>query len=300
MQTTAPDESASIYNKFNRFLALHQQNLKWTVYALLILNFGYYLFDDWRAAQSTLLPDATFFDITSAYATTLDELGWFALLFLLEVETYWMEDDAAHGFYYWLMQLVRVICYIVVFHTLYAFSVYVIDLGNATILNDINGVCALVGQDLSFTRNLLYELIDANNCATLNTGSVIYQFDGEPVVSDATGYQMAVNHAWADVIEIAGWLSVSLLITFVMVLQSQGIYQSPWIVWADRSQYVVYTIIAGTAIYWGVYGHYVYTWDILLWIGGFAMIDANLAEWRHELQDESEAVKNLKNESIPV
>ena len=271
-----------------QFFADHQQTIKWIVYTLLVLNFGYYLFDDWRAAQSTLLAGASFLEITSAYATTFDELGWFFIIFLLEIETYWIEDDANLGAIYWLMQLVRVLCYVVIAHTLYAFIVTVIDLGNATVLSDISSLCALVGQDLSFVRNLLYETIDAGNCANLSQGGEIYRFVGEPVVSDTTGYRMAVRHAWADVIEIAGWVAISLLITFVMFLQNRGVYESSWIRGVDRLQYVVYTIIAGTAIYWGIYGYWVYTWDILLWIGGFAIIDANLADWRVELKDESE------------
>jgi len=141
-----------------QFFARHQQTLKWIVYTLLILNFGYYLFDDWRAAQSTLLPD-------------------------------------------------------------------------------VGSLCALLGEDLYFLRNLLYELIDAGNCTSLSTGGEIYRFVGEPVVSDGSGYRMAVGHAWVDVIEIAGWLTISLLLTFVMVLQNKGIYASPWIRGADRLQY---------------------------------------------------------------
>jgi len=272
-----------------QYFARHQQTLKWIIYTLLILNFGYYLFDDWRAAQSTLLPDASFLEITSSYATSFDELGWFFLLFLLEVETYWIEDETKLGPFYWLMQVARLLCYVVVSHTLYAFIVTVIDLGNATVLTDTTSLCALVGEDISFTRNLFYELIDAGNCASLSSGGEIYRFYGEPVVSDTTGYRMAVWHAWIDVIEISGWLSISLLLTFVMVVQNRGIYTSPWIRGVNALQYVVYAIIAGTAFYWGIYGHYVYTWDILLWIGGFAIIDANLAEWRDELQDDSEA-----------
>ena len=272
-----------------QFLARHQQNLKWIIYTLLVLNFGYYIFDDWRMAQSTLLPGASFLEITSAYATTFDEIGWFFIIFLLEVETYWLEDDTVSGPLYWLMQVVRVMCYVVVIHTFYAFVVTVIDLGNSTVLTDIGSLCALVGEDLSFTRNLFYDVIDASNCASLSIGGEIYRFVGEPVVSDAAGYRLAVWHAWVDVIEIAGWLTLSLLITFIMVLQNRGIYESRWIRGVDALQYVVYAIIAGTAIYWGVYGHYVYTWDILLWIGGFAIIDANLSEWREELKDENEA-----------
>ena len=277
-----------------QYLARHQQKLKWIIYTLLILNFGYYLFDDWRAAQSTLLPGATLLEITSAYATTFDELGWFFIIFLLEIETYWIEDDASLGPLYWLMQVVRVLCYVVVSHTLYAFIVTVIDLGNATILADVGSLCTLVGEDLYFVQNLLYELVEAGNCATLSAGGDIYRFVGEPVVSDPPGYRMAVSHAWVDVIEIAGWLSISLLLTFVMVLQNKGVFASRWIRTAERLQHVVYVIIAGTAFYWSFYGYYVYTWDILLWIGGFAVIDANLAEWRHDLQDESEAARQIE------
>jgi len=283
-----------------QFLARHHQTVKWIVYTLLILNFGYYLFDDWRAAQSTLLPGASFLEITSAYATTFDELGWFAIIFLLEVETYWIEDETRLGSLYWLMQIVRVICYVVVTHTLYAFIVIVMDLGNATVVTEIGGLCALVGEDLSFVRNLFYEVIDATNCASLSTGGEIYRFDGEPVVSDAAGYRMEVWHAWADVIEIAGWLVVSLLLTFIMVLQNRGIYESRWIRGADFLQYVVYVIIAGTAFYWAFHGHYVYTWDILLWIGGFAIIDANLAEWRDELEEESQTAECEEVQGEPI
>lgn len=283
-----------------RFFAEHQQTLKWIIYTLLILNFGYYFFDDWRAAQSTLLPGASFLQITGAYATTFDELGWFVIIFLLELETYWIEDETELGPLYWLMQVARVICYVVVFHTLYAFIIAIIDLGNATILTDIGGLCALAGEDLSFVRNLLYELIDASNCESLSTGGDIYRLDGEPVVSDTAGYHLAVRHAWIDAIEIAGWLAVSLLITFVMVLQNRGIYASAWIRGADRLQYVIYTIIAGTAFYWSFYGYYVYTWDILLWIGGFAVIDANLSEWRDELKEGHEAKEQTTVRSEPV
>ena len=154
-----------------QFFARHQQNLKWTVYTLLLVNFGYFVFDDWRAAQSTLLPDATFLQITGSYATTLDELGWFVILFLLEVETHWMEDARQRGRRYWLIQILRVICYVIIAHALYAFIVYVNDLGRAVALTDIGSLCALVGEDLSFTRNLLYELVDAGNCASLSSGA---------------------------------------------------------------------------------------------------------------------------------
>ena len=287
MQNTKPVNQTGMLGKALSLMARHQQTLKWTVYTLLILNFGYYLFDDWRAASTTLSQTSSFLEFTAAFATTFDELGWFVIIFLLEVETYWMEDDDAQGFIYWLMQAVRLLCYVVVTHTLYAFLGTVGDLGDATVLSDIEGVCSLVGEDLSFLRNLLYDPITASNCASLSAGGEIFRLVNEPSVTDAAGYNMAIRHAWIDVIEISGWLSVSILITIVMLLQDRGIFSSAWIRAADRLQIVIYMIIAGTAFYWSVYGFYVYTWDILLWIGGFMAINANLAQWRDELKEES-------------
>ena len=63
-----------------------RQAIKWTVYSLLLLNWTYYMFDDWRAAQYTVLPGAPLTEWMQAFATTLDELAWFTLLFLFEAE----------------------------------------------------------------------------------------------------------------------------------------------------------------------------------------------------------------------
>jgi len=286
MQTTTPIEQAGTIEKLFRLTAKHQQMLKWVVYILLIFNFGYYLFDDWRSAQTTLLTGASLLEAMSVYVTSIDEVGWFIILFLLEIETYWLDDDADSGFIFWLIQIVRIACYGLLGHTLYAYVNAVFDLGDASLITGIESVCELADQNLSFVRNLLYEPITASNCASLSTGSELYRFVGEPVVSDASGYQLAIQHAWIDVIDSSSWISLSLLITFVMYVQDRGIYDSVWIRGADRFQYFFYAVLTIEAIYWALYGFYVYTWDTLLWMGGFAAIDANLAEWRDELKDE--------------
>ena len=197
-----------------------------------------------------------------------------------------MEDDTSGGVTYWLLQTVRLCAYVIILHTFVAFAGGVLDMNDAVVLADVKGVCALVGEDLSFVRNLLYTPITVDNCATLSAGGDLYRFAGEPVVSDKAGYILEVQHAWFDVIEVSGWLIISLLITVTILVQDRGIYDSKLIHFADKLQVVVYLILFGTAIYWAVFGHYVYTWDIMLWIGGFAMIDANLSDWREELKGE--------------
>ena len=57
-----------------------QQTIKWVVYTLLIINFFYYLFEDWNRALHTLTASSTLLDWTSEFATSIDESAWFFLL----------------------------------------------------------------------------------------------------------------------------------------------------------------------------------------------------------------------------
>ena len=61
------------------------QLIKLVVYTLLLVNFGFYIIDDWSIAQHTLGPGSTFWDWTGAYAVSIDESAWFFLLFLFEL-----------------------------------------------------------------------------------------------------------------------------------------------------------------------------------------------------------------------
>lgn len=288
MQTDTPSRTASSYEKLMELLAKHQQRLKLIVYSLLILNFGYYLFDDWRAAQATLLPDATLLQIMQSYATSLDELAWFVILGLLEYETYWMDDDAVIDFKYWTMQIARIVCYGMLLHTLFAYSKIVYDLGQSEVLVGITSLCDLAGQDLYIVRNLLYDPVTLETCTELSAETDFYKFIDEPVVADTSGFALQVQHSWIDVMDTVCWLSISLSMTFIVILQDRKIFESAWITGLNRLQVICYSVLLFEAGYWAVYEFYVYTWDTLLWIGGFMAIDANLSQWRDALKDESE------------
>ena len=69
------------------------QLLKWTVYSLLLLNMVYYAGEEAYIASHTLPADAPWWDWAEAFATTIDELAWFGLLFMFELETYILEDE---------------------------------------------------------------------------------------------------------------------------------------------------------------------------------------------------------------
>ena len=48
----------------------------------------------------------------------------------------------------------------------------------------------------------------------------------------------------------------------------------------------LYGLILALGIYWAYYGHWLYLWDELLWIFGFAFLEVNLDGWRDEIDNE--------------
>jgi hypothetical protein len=47
---------------------------------------------------------------------------------------------------------------------------------------------------------------------------------------------------------------------------------------------VLYGVLLVDAAYWAWMGHWLYTWDQLLWIGGFWAIEFNMKLWRDSIE----------------
>ena len=260
-----------------------RQAIKWTVYSLLLVNWGYYIFDDWRAAQYTLEAGDPLLKWMNSYATTIDELAWFALLFLFEAETYWLSDDAMTRAKRFIFVTIRIVCYAFLLHTMYAYWFAYLELTEVVALGPNTSLCDLVGQDFSFLRNLAYTVVDAANCGTLSTGGELFQIGGDLVVTDAAGLSGELGLAIVDIIEVTAWLVVVILIELVVVVQERGTSEGPFITWSNYLTVALYSMLVFIACYWMWKGHWVYAWDELLWIGGFLAIAMNLSEWRDEM-----------------
>lgn len=266
-----------------------KQTIKWVVYSLLLVNWGYYIFDDWRVAQHTLQAGDSFVKHLNAYATSLDELAWFVMLFLFEAETYSLSDEQLNRFVQRLFIGLRIACYLFLANTVYAYIFDYFELISSPLVNGVSATCDLVDQSFSFVRNLAYTTIDANNCNALSSASTFYQIGGDNVITDAAGIaELKILYA-VDIEDAIVWLSVVLLIELVLQLQEKGISKGPMITGSNFLTIALYAILVGNALYWFWKGHYVYGWDELLWIGGFAAIEMNLSEWRKELSHEAVA-----------
>ena len=259
-----------------------KQRLKFVIYALLLINFAHYIGNDIEQAQHTFHSGWRWYDWTSNFATTLDELGWFILLFLLELQTYVLSDDAITRGRVMAMNVIRLICYLAIGHAVFAFGEYLVDLAAATHHVD-SALCAFANDGLSFTRNLEYWELDASNCGTLSTGSEFYIFSQGQVISDAAGMTIELELAWVDLVEVVVWLFILFLIELRIRLQGRGISSSRLLSFATTTKGVLYGILWCLAAYWAHRGHWIFAWDEALWILGFMAIGMNLSDWRKEI-----------------
>jgi hypothetical protein len=271
-------------------LNLHaiQQFVKWTVYSILIVNFFFYVLDDMEAAEHSLREGGTFLQWTTTFTTTIDELAWFMLLFLFELETYALSDKAFEGLTGPLIHGVRLVCYVFLGHTVYAYSGDILALTQEVPLAGIDNLCQLAGQEISYTYNLVYTLVDQSNCSTLSTGTLFFPVDSVSLVTDAAGIVNSIQLAWVDLIEALVWLLIVFLIEFMVRLQNRGISSGPLIRMGNVAKPALYGILVLIAAYWGVLGHWLYVWDEFIWIAGFIAIEMNVVEWRDELQVEAQ------------
>jgi hypothetical protein len=260
-----------------------QQAIKWTVYTLLIINFVYYLNEDWSRAVHTLRVGATFLDWLGEFASSIDETGWFVLLFMFELETYIVEDENLRGWLARTIHVGRLICYAMIAHTVYAFLVVVISLQPTIPVEGVSSLCEMVDANVSYVYNLEYTEVNDSSCGELSTDSQFYWLADDPIVSDTAGLELERKLAWADLAEVIIWLLIMLAIETVVRLQGRGVTGGTIISIANTTQIVLYATLIAIGIYWASLSHWLYFWDELVWIAGFAAIEMNINEWRSEL-----------------
>ncbi len=235
-------------------------------------------------AEHTLRNGGTLLDWTRAFGTSIDELAWFGLLFIFELETWVLSDEALKGWRGKALQGLRGICYVFLAHTILAWSMNMADLRDVQADPRIENLCQLAGQEISFTRNLQYTMITAENCNGLSNEQVFFMVDPS-VVTDESGFRLDKITAWFDIQDAITWLLVVLSIELAVQLQERGITGGRLMLVSHAGKFF-YTILLVDAGFWAWNGHWMYSWDQLLWIGGFMAIEMNVSEWRDELLNE--------------
>ena len=263
-----------------------QQAVKWIVYTLLIVNWGFYIAEDWNRAMHSLEPGDSIFKWLREFSTSIDTSAWFILLFMFELETYILEDKSWTGWVARAVHGARIVCFLMIAHTVVAYVISANEIAPTVIVDDASSACDVADQDISWVYNLEYTDITSENCATLSNATEIYKVGDDPVVSSFDGLELERDLAAVDVVEVITWLFIILAIEIVVRLQERDITSGPLITVVGRSKILLYLVLFGLSAYWGSLGHWLYVWDTFLWIAGFAAIEMNIQEWRGEIREE--------------
>lgn len=261
------------------------QLIKWVVYSLLLLNWGFYAVEEFINASHTLRHGGTFLEWTEAFATTIDEFAWFGLLFMLELETYMLDESMEKPWVKWSVHGLRLVCYVFLAHTVYARVTAMENVSNAQVDTAVTRLCQVADRNISFGENYDYEIITAENCAALSDDSVFYMLEPS-VITDREGMALEKKHVWVDFQDAVMWLLVIWAIELAVWLQNRNIAGGVLML-ASHAAKAGYVVLLSHAAFWAWTGNWVWAWDQFLWIAGFWAIENNLSEWREEIREES-------------
>ena len=261
-----------------------QQVLKWTVYTLLLINFAFYIGEDWNRIAYTLTAESTILNWTAEFATSIDYVGWILLLCMLELETYVLEDEDWKGWVAYAVRGVRFGCYAMIAHTLYAAVLATINLQPTVAVENVSDLCGMVDENVSYVYNLEYTDVTIETCSALSAETELYWVESGLIVTDKIGLELERVLGWVDLWEVILWLLILLAIETVVRLQDRGITEGVILSVANSLKILMYLVLVAFGIYWAALSHWLYLWDELLWVAGFTAIEMNITKWRDELQ----------------
>jgi hypothetical protein len=273
---------ASWFSRLGINPAKLQLAIKWSVYALLTVNFVGYLGEDWHAMRFGMPENPTLLDWVGNFATSLDVIAWLALLALFEYETWFMEDDTS-PLVQNLTRLARGLCYLVLIHTGYAYWNNYQDVLAAVPQAELFSLCELVGQQAYYLWDLVYTEVNAGNCAVLGQGSEWFRIYNDEAITDSAGLAREQALALTDLFEIVSWYGIMAMLELSVQLQERGVSGGPLLKICQRVKFSLYMVLVALSIWWISIGHWLYAWDEFLWIAGFAAIELNLSQWRDEI-----------------
>lgn len=253
---------------------------------MLLVNWALYVREEWLNAHYTLRNGGGLLEWATAFRTSLDEAAWFGLLFLWELETYALSDESWNRILQSAFLAIRGCCYIFLAHTVFSAGNAWMELRQVEPSTAVTSLCEISDQGVSFTRNLDYTLIDSVNCAGL-PGGPDYFFVDDTALTDRAGLDIERRSAWFDVQDAITWLLVMFTIEIGIWLQERNITGGPMMLVTQLGK-AFYGVLLLDAAYWGWMGHWLYTWDQLLWICGFWAIELNLKEWREQIDLDAE------------
>ena len=254
---------------------------KYLVYAALIANVLLFFKDDWEAASHLFRDGLLFAQVIEGFAPSIDTAAWVILLLLFELETCQLSDEVLKRPVGLVIRGLRALCYVVI---VYAFTGY---LGKALgfglyVPAGVTDACALATKQFALLIELdEYQALTAGNCAGI-TGELFLN-EQTRTLAEAGALAQATRLAWVDVVNSGTWLMILALLELDVRPGVKGLLPGWFAASSLRSKYLLYAVIVGAAVYWGIFGTFLDFWDAFLWIAAFVFIERNVFEWEQEL-----------------
>ncbi len=257
---------------------------KYLVYAALVANVALFFKDDWEAASRVFRDGLPLTRIIEGFAPSIDTAAWVILLLLFELETCQLSGDVLNGPIGRIIRGLRALCYMVIVYALSGYLGKALGFGLYAPV-DVPDACALAMKQFALLVELdEYQALNAGNCAGITGNLFINEQAG--TLAEAGALVQAMRLAWVDVVNSGTWLLILALLELDVRPGVKG-WLPDWIAAASlRAKYLLYAVIAGAAVYWGVYGTFLDCWDAFLWITAFVFIERNVCEWKQQLETE--------------
>jgi hypothetical protein len=266
------------------------QIIKYSVYSWLVVDFGFYMTDDYLAYRAALPENALLADIVQQFSTSIDMAAWLGLVFLFELETYALPDEAFRGWVPKALHGARLICYISIGYAAFGYTAETLENYVVSEVTGVTNICELADQGISLQTDVItYREITSANCKELSDDSRFYHIADEVSVVDASTLQHIRWMGWVDVVNAIVWILVVLLIELEVWLQAADRFSSLALTVARQTKSFLYLILILNGFIWAFTQYWLYAWDAFLWIFGFWAIELNLAEWERDRLQELKA-----------
>ncbi len=258
---------------------------KYSVFLLLTLNGWFFYREDATAAPLLFEHGVNWGNFIEAYSATVDTVAWLVLLWLFELETAVISDERLRGGLKWVLTAVRTVCYLFIISAFWGY------LGNWLQVTGLEpftvaDACNLVGSGLSWIDTLdEYPPIDAAACLGLQ-GQELVRIGGTHIIGTTQAATDIGRLALVDVINSADWLLVVFFLEAEVLLQLWDRLGPRITRTFTAVKVVLYSVLLGAAVYWGIEGDFLDFWDAFLWLVAFVFIELNIFQWQAEVEEE--------------
>ncbi len=249
--------------------------LKYLIYILLAVDAWQYFLSDYQASRHLFSGGFSYQRFVESFAITIDVTSWLVLLLCFEVETAWLPADRVRGVVAWVLHGVRVVCYFFVLSSYYGYIAKYLMLTHVAPFEGAS-LCELAGSGYTWLQALDEYLPITSDLCRQQAGAPLVALEGTKIVTTLSHLQDARFMAWVDVIYATTWLLVIAILELDVYLKEHGRLKG-WVLSASEiSKAVLYLILLGGAVFWGVKGEFLDFWDSFLWLAAFVLIDLDV------------------------